>query len=112
MHPLAQPNRLLGLYTAELIYAGAALSREPVETEALDFAFGVQTKILLNLHLDPKPLAVETVLVALVLAVHGLVALKDVLVGASPRVVRAHRIVGRNRTIDEGESVLVSVILD
>ena len=83
----------------------------------LDVALALEAEFLLDFDLDPQALAVEAVLVALVLAEHGVVALEEVLVGAAPGVVNAHRIVGRDRPVDEGVAtvralVAVKVLLD
>ena len=55
--------------------------REPV---LLDLALRVEPERLLDLDLDPEPLAVEAVLVALVEAAQRLVALEDVLERPAP----------------------------
>ena len=57
----------------------------------------VKPELALDVDLDPQALAVEAVLVALVLAEHRVEALVEVLVGAAPGVVDAHRVVGRDR---------------
>src|SRR3990172_6871220 len=63
---------------------------------------GPKPQLSFDLHLHPQPLAVEAVLVALPVAEHGVVALEEVLVGAAPGMVHAHRVVGRDRPIEEG----------
>jgi len=69
------------------------------------------TELALDTDLDPEALAVEAVLVALVVAPERLVALEDVLQRAAPRVVDAHRVVGRDRAVDEAEARAVGVLL-
>src|SRR3954453_14494376 len=66
---------------------------------------------MLDTDLDPEPLAVEAVLVALVEAVQRLVALEDVLQGAAPRVVDAHRVVRGDRPVEEAEPLVSAVLL-
>ena len=61
----------------------------------------------LDVDLNPQPLAVETVLPALVFAQHRLIALVQILVGAPPGVVDAHRVVGRDRAVDEAEDAVL-----
>ena len=59
---------------------------------------------MLDADLDPEPLAVEAVLVALVEALERLVALEDVLQRAAPGRVDAERdLVRRHRPVDERE---------
>jgi hypothetical protein len=87
---LAQPD--------ELVDAGERVAGN----EVLDVALGAELQLLLDLDLDPQPLAIEAVLVALFLAEHGVVALVDVLVGAAPGVVDAHGVVGGDGTVEEG----------
>ena len=60
-----------------------------VEAVLLDLPLGVQAELLLDADLDPQPLAVEAVLVALVEAAERLVALEDVLQRAAPGRVHA-----------------------
>ena len=71
------------------------------DAELLDVSLALETELFLDLDLDPEPLAVETVLVALALAEHGLVALEEVLVGPAPGMMDAHGVVRRNRTIEK-----------
>ena len=82
-------------------HAIAAGAREAVEPVGLDLVLRVEPERLLDLDLDPQPLAVEAVLVALVLAERRVVALEQVLQRAAPGVVHAHRVVGRDRAVDE-----------
>ena len=63
--------------------------------------FEVKPEVALDVDLDPQALAVEPVLVALVLAEHRVEALVEVLVGAAPGVMDAHRVVGRDRAVEE-----------
>ena len=79
---------------------------EAIDPELLDLALVVEAELALDLDLDPEALAVEAVLVALLLAEHGVVALEEVLVGPSPGVVDAHRVVRGDRPVDEAEATL------
>src|SRR5262249_33136891 len=74
------------------------------------FALGPYLQFLLDPDLDPQPLTVETVLVALLMAGHGEVALVSVLVGAAPGVVDAHRVVGGDRAVEERPLRLAAVL--
>ena len=103
VHPVAQPDRLPGLDVGVLSDAGLAQLHEPLDAELLDVALRFEAQLLLDLHLDPQPLAVEAVLVALAEPLHRLVALEQVLVGAAPGVVDAHGVVRGDRTVDERE---------
>jgi polyisoprenyl-teichoic acid--peptidoglycan teichoic acid transferase len=60
-----------------------------------------EAELALDVDLDPQALAVEAVLVALVLAEHGVEALVEVLVRTAPGVVDAHRVVGRDGPVEE-----------
>ena len=66
--------------TTTLTQAG----RELLEAVLLDLALRVEAELALDANLDPEALAVEPVLVALVEAAHGPVALKHVLQGPPP----------------------------
>ena len=70
----------------------------------LDVALRGEAEVALDVDLDPQALAVEAVLVALVLAQHRVEPLVQVLVGAAPRVVDAHRVVGGDRPVEEAPS--------
>ena len=73
--------------------------------------FDLSFEFLLDLDLDPQALAVEAVLVAQLVAGHGVVALKGVLVGAAPGVMDAHRVVGGDRAVEEGPARPALVLL-
>src|SRR5262249_31047642 len=79
--------------------------------EVFDVALRPKFQLLFHLNLDPQPLAIKTVLVALLFAVHGVVALIYVLVSAAPGVVDPHRVVGGNRAVEKGPDRTVSVLL-
>jgi hypothetical protein len=103
VHPAAETPVLVGDYLGELGDPLAAARGELGEPVLLDVALRVQSERLLDLDLDPEPLAVEAVLVALVVAAEGLVALEDVLQRAAPCVVDAHRVVRGDRAVEEAE---------
>ena len=101
VHPLGEPKRLLGDLVGEALDALLARVDEAVDAVGLDVALRREAELSLHLHLDPETLAVVAVLVALAEALHRLVALEGVLVGAAPGVMHAHRVVGGDRPIDE-----------
>src|SRR6185436_14232904 len=102
VHPLPEPDGLLGDRGSAAVDARAARTRELVDAVRLDVALAVQVELPLHLHLDPQSLAVEPVLPALVESLHRLVPNVEVLIRASPGVVDAHRLdVGRDRAVDE-----------
>src|SRR5690349_16616888 len=111
VHPLAEALRLLGHDADEpgdALPAALCELREPV---GLDVALRVEPELLLDLDLDPEALAVEAVLVALVEAAQRLVALEDVLQRTAPGVVDAHRVVRRDRAVEEAEALVAAVLL-
>ena len=101
VHPLAEARRLLGPHARVVRDALFAARRELGDAVLLDVALRAESERLLDLHLNPEPLRVETVLIALVEATERLVALEEVLVGSAPDVVDAHRIVRRDRAVNE-----------
>ena len=101
VHPHPEPDRLLGLARGEGQDALLAQRDELGDPVRLDVALGGEPEVALDVDLDPQALAVEPVLVALVLAEHRVEALVEVLVGAAPGVVDAHRVVGRDRAVEE-----------
>src|SRR6185503_6527778 len=101
VHPHPEPDALLGLASGVGQDALLAQRHELGETERLDVALRGEAEVTLDVDLDPQALAVEPVLEALVVPEHRVVALVDVLVRAAPRVMDAHRVVGRDRTVEK-----------
>ncbi len=64
----------------------------------------------LDFDFDPKALAIEAVLVAQFMSGHREKTLVRILVGAAPSVVHAHRVVGRNRTVEEAPPRFAGVL--
>ena len=90
----------------------AAPAGELGQSVLLDLALGVEPELALDADLDPEALAVESVLVALVVAAERLVALEDVLQRAPPGGVDAeHRLVRGDGTVEEAEPRPVRVLL-
>ena len=110
VHPVAEPDRLLGLDVREPPDALLAEIDELVDAELLDVGLGGHAEVFLDVDLDPQALTVEAVLVALLEALHGLVALEEVLVGAAPCVVNAHGVVRRDWAVHEGEALAGAVV--
>src|SRR5204862_3855391 len=98
--PEAEPDRLLGLPSGVRQDALLAQRHELGDAVRLDVALALEAEIALDVDLDPQALAVEPVLPALVVAEHGVEALKQVLVGTAPGVVHAHRVVGRDGSVE------------
>ena len=112
VHPLAEPDGLLRLHAGEMLDALAALAGEVIEAEFFDFMLRIETEVAFDLHFQPKSLAIETVLVALHVTLHGFKALVDIFVGASPRVVNAHGIIGGNGAVNERPARIAAVLRD
>ena len=101
VHPHPEPDRLLRLASGVGQDALLAQGHELGDAVRLDVALRGEAQVTLDVDLDPQALAVEAVLVALVLAEHRVEALVQVLVGAAPGVVEAHRVVRRDRPVEE-----------
>ncbi len=111
VHPHPEPLRLRRLDAGELRDEVAAVAREPGEAVLLDLALRVEAERLLDLDFDVEALRVEAVLVAELVAVGGLVALKDVLQRPAQAVMDAGGPVRRDRPVHEGEGRAVAVLL-
>ena len=111
IHPLPESDRLVGLDSGVSIHPLAAAVGEFGDAVRFDVALGVEPKLPLDLDFEPQSLGVEPVLVALVIAAHGPVALVDVLVGASPGVMHAHRVVGGDWPVEERPARAVPILL-
>src|SRR4029079_6137936 len=112
VHPLAEALAAAGELFRGLDDPLAAAPGELLEAELLDLALRVEPELPLDADLDPQPLAVEAVLVALVVPSERLVALEDVLERPAPRVVDAeHHPVRGHRAVDEAEARPAGVLL-
>ena len=112
VHPLAEADGTLSQRAGGALHDLAAASSELGEPVLLDLTLRVQPELTLDPDLDPEPLAVEAVLVALVEPVERLVPLEDVLQGASPGGVDPeHHPVRCHRPVDEAEPRPVAVAL-
>ena len=110
VHPHAEADRLLGLARGVGQDPLLAERHEAVDAVRLDVALAREAEVALDVDLDPQPLAVEPVLVALVLAEHRVEALVQVLVRATPGVVDAHRVVGGDRPVEEAPARAAGVL--
>jgi hypothetical protein len=111
VHPVAEPDGLLGLDGGELADALLALLHEAGQAELLDVTLALEAEFLLHLHFHPEPLAVEAVLVAQLASLHGVEALVAVLVGAAPGMVELHRVIRRDGAVQERPARTVPVLL-
>ena len=110
VHPHSEPYRLLGLASRVCQDALLAEADEFGDAVGLDVALIGKAQVLLDVDLDPQPLAVEAVLVSLVAALHRPEPLEEILVGATPRVMDAHRVVGRDRAVQEAPALTARVL--
>ena len=106
VHEISEALGLLGLDRRVGEDTLFALLDEPVDAVGLDVTLGREPQFPFHLDFDPQPLAVEAVLVALPVPEHRVETLVEVLVGAPPGMVYAHRIVGRDRAVHEGVALL------
>src|SRR2546428_2389969 len=112
VHPLTEADGLLRDRGSAAVDASATRARELVDAVGLDVALAVEVELALDLHLHPQALAVEAVLPALVEALHRLVTLVEVFVGAAPRVMDAHRLdVRGDGSVDERVTRRARVLL-
>src|SRR5262249_9176456 len=85
VQPLSHTYGLLGDAVGEAQHALLALLHEVGYAELLDVALGFEAQLLLRLDLDPQPLAIEAVLVALLESAHRIETLPEIFIGAAPR---------------------------
>ncbi len=111
VHPHAEASRLVRDDLRVVGDAFLAALRELGEAVRLDVSLRAEPERLLDLDLDPEPLRVESVLVPLVEAAQGLVALEDVLERAAPRMVNSHRVVRGDRPVHEAELRTAAILL-
>jgi hypothetical protein len=101
IHPHSEANRLFSLHGGKIQHALFAQDDERRKSVLFDIAFRLKPQVFFDIDFDPQTLAVETVLPALVESLHRAIALEQVLVHATPRVMNTHRIVRRDRTVNE-----------
>ena len=109
-HPHPEPDRLLGLARRIRQDALFAQVHEFVDAERFDVALARESELTFDVDLDPQSLAIEAVLPALVVAEHRAKSLEDVLVGAAPGVVHAHRIVRGDGPVEEAPPFATGVL--
>ena len=80
------------------------------DTISFDIALILHAQLFLNLNLDPQALGVEAILIALLVALHGLKTLKQIFVRASPGMMNAHRVVRGDGAIQERELFVAALI--
>ena len=112
VHPLTEADRPVGQRSRGPRDHISTSPRELGEPVLLDLALRVEAELALDPDLDPEPLAVEPVLVALVVAAERLVALKDVLQRPPPcGMDPEHHPVRRRGAVHEAEPRPVRVLL-
>src|SRR5215211_241174 len=110
VHPVTEPNRLFGQALGKAPDSLHASLDELGDPVGFDVALALETELFLDFDFYPEPLAIEAVLETLLLAEHRLVALEEVLVRAAPAVMYTHRVVGRDRTVQERKPLLGLVV--
>ncbi len=101
IHPLTEPLRLSRLDRGVFGHAVAAGASKLVEPVLLDLLLRVEAERLLDLYLDPEPLAVESILVALFVSEHGAVPLHQIFQRATPCVMHTHWVIGGDWAINK-----------
>src|SRR6266571_8010340 len=109
IHPLAETDALFGDDSGELQNAIFAALIEFGDAVLLDIAFAAESELFFDFDFYPEALAIKTVLPALIEAVHGFIALVQVLVGAAPGVMNGHGVVGGDRPVNERKTLFASV---
>src|SRR5712692_5728401 len=84
IHPVTQADGLLGLAFRKGVDLLFTTLDELIYAIGFDIELSFKAKFLFNFDFNPQALAIEAVLVALLVPLHGLKALVQVLVGASP----------------------------
>ena len=101
---------MLGLTRGEGEHALLAGAHEILDAVIANLALGPEPEALFHFHFHPQSLAIESVLIAQRLAVHGVVALVHVLERAAPGVMHAHGIVGGDGSVEERPARAVGVL--
>ncbi len=99
--PIAQADGLLGLAGGEGEHALFAGAHEILDAELANLPLGLEAQALFHFDFDPQTLAIEAVLIAQRVAVHGVIALVHILQRTAPGMVHAHGVVGGNGAVEE-----------
>src|SRR5207247_8253081 len=108
-HPIAESHRLFRLHGGIAQHALLALAYKAFESVSLDVFLGLEAKLLFDFDLDPQALTVKAILIAQFAPAHRPKAIEQILVGATPTVVHAHRIIRRDGPINERPARLTLV---
>src|SRR5580765_5367616 len=118
VHPVAEANRLLSLNPGELVYTRLAFidklvdGREAIAgDQVFDVALRLKFQFLFDFDLDPQALAIETILIALIAAVHREITLVAVLISTAPGVMDAHRIIGGDWPVQKRPTRFAAILL-
>ena len=108
IHPVTEPNTLICLDPGKFVDACLAQIDELIDgsegvawDKVLDIFFAFEAEFFFDFDLDPKALAIEAVLIAEFVALHGVVALEGIFVGAAPGVMDTHWVVGGDGAIEK-----------
>ncbi len=101
IHPLPQPTRLLSLNACVFQHTIATGAGKFVQSICNDILLRVEPQAFFHLDFHPEALTIKPVLKSLVRSAHRPIALKHVFVRATPAMVHAHGIVGRDRPVDK-----------
>ncbi len=96
VHPVTKSLRLFRLTRRKPEDSSFALVDEVIDSVFVDCCLGSQPELLLDFNLDPQTLAVKAVLVSLVVSGHREETLVRILIRATPGMMDAHWVVGRD----------------
>ena len=99
VHRVAQTDALLGLHGGVAQHALFAPVDKFGQTVVFDVFFRLKAQFFFYFYFHPQALTVEAVLVAQFSPAHCPVTVVEVFVGASPAVMHAHWVVGRDGAV-------------
>jgi hypothetical protein len=99
IHPVSESDGLLSNAVGESQDSLLTSFYEFGDSESFDVSLALEPQFFFDFDLDPQPLTIKAILIALPLPEHRLVTLKEILVRAAPCVVHAHRVISGNRAI-------------
>ena len=99
IHPLPKSYRLLCLYRRIFHYPFFTFLDKLIYAIGFNIFFSFKTKFFFNFYLNPKALAIKTILISFIKPLHGFVPLAQVFIRSAPSMVNTHGIISSNWTI-------------
>src|SRR3990167_3095369 len=107
IHPLAQPDRLLGLNFGIFFHSLFAPFYELGYAVKFNVFLGLKVEFFFNLYFHPKSLTIKAVLKSLVKTPHRLISLEQIFIRSAPSMMNPHWVIGGYGTVQKRPALFV-----